>query len=228
MIKFYFDLMSQPSRALYIFLKLNRLPVEFVKTDLMKMEHLNDEFKNSVNRFQKVPCIVDGDFKLSESVAIFRYLMQTKKEHFDEHWYPSDLKTRALIDEYLEWQHNNTRLGCAMYFQSKFLIPKLSGEPVNENKLKAFQKQMEGALSSLENIWLESSDKKFLATKEISFADILAACELEQPKMADYDPFAGRPKLSNWYNEVKLATAPYYEEAHVIVNKVIQKNKAKL
>jgi glutathione S-transferase len=183
MLKFYFDLMSQPSRALYIFLKLNKLPVEFVKTDLMKMQHLTDEFK-AVNRFQKVPCIVDSDgFKLSESVAIFRYLMQNKKESFGDNWYPSDIRTRALIDEYLEWQHNNTRLGCAMYFQSKFLIPKISGQPPNESKVAAFKKQMENSLDLLENVWLASAEKNFLATKEISFADILAACELEQPKM---------------------------------------------
>lgn len=174
--------MSQPSRALYIFFKLNRLPVEFIKTDLMKMEHLSDEFK-AINRFQKVPCIDDDGFKLSESVAIFRYVMQSKKDYFDDHWYPNDNKSRAMIDEYLEWQHNNTRLGCAMYFQSKFLIPKMSGQPVSENKVQAFKKQMEGALTSLENIWLESADKQFIASKEISFADILAACELEQPKM---------------------------------------------
>lgn len=194
MLKFYYDLMSQPSRALYIFFKLNRLPVTFVKIDLMKMEHLNEEFKN-VNRFQKVPCIVDDDgFKLSESVAIFRYLMASKKDFFDEHWYPSDNTTRAKIDEYLEWQHNNTRLGSAMYFQSKFLIPKITGQPINENKLKAFQKQMEGALDLLETVWLQSADKSFLATKEISFADILAACELEQPKMV---------------NKIKLKTVKY-------------------
>lgn len=91
--------MSQPSRALYIFFKINKLPVEFVKTDLMKMEHLTDEFK-AINRFQKVPCIVDTDgFKLSESVAIFRYLMQNKGEFFDDHWYPKDVRARALIDE---------------------------------------------------------------------------------------------------------------------------------
>jgi glutathione S-transferase len=101
--------MSQPSRALWIFFKLNRLPVEFVKVDLMKMEHLTDEFK-AINRFQKVPCIVDEDnFKLSESVAIFRYLMQSRNDSFDQHWYPKCDKTRAQIDEYLEWQHNNTR-----------------------------------------------------------------------------------------------------------------------
>jgi glutathione S-transferase len=71
-MKFYFDLMSQPSRALYIFFKLNKIPVEYVPVALRKSEHMNDEFKE-VNRFQKVPCIIDNDgFKLSESVAIFR------------------------------------------------------------------------------------------------------------------------------------------------------------
>lgn len=45
---------------------------------------------------------------------------------------------------------------------------------------------------------------------------------------AEYDPFQGRPNLSKWYEEVKRATNPYYEEAHVILNKVVQKNKAKL
>lgn len=72
-MKFYFDLLSQPSRALYIFFKLNpSIPVTYVPVALRSGEHLNDEFK-AVNRFQKVPCIVDNDgWKLSESVAIFR------------------------------------------------------------------------------------------------------------------------------------------------------------
>lgn len=32
--------------------------------------HLTDAFKTEVNLFQKVPCIMDNDFKLSESIAI--------------------------------------------------------------------------------------------------------------------------------------------------------------
>ncbi|KAG5684919.1 hypothetical protein PVAND_014127 [Polypedilum vanderplanki] len=226
MLKFYFDLMSQPSRALYIFLKVTKIPVEFVKIDLKKAEHLTDEFK-AVNRFQKVPCIVDGDFQLSESVAIFRYLIETRNG-VAENWYPKELKTRALVDEFLEYQHNAVRLPCAMYFQTKFLIPIFSGKPVNEERVRSFKKQMENSLDALENIWLQSTEKEFLATKEISFADVLAACELEQPKMAGYNTFEGRPKLTKWYERVKEVTNPYYDEAHVIVNKVIQKNKSKL
>lgn len=228
MIKYYFDLMSQPSRALYIFLKITKTPVEYVKVDLKKAEHLTNEFK-AINRFQKVPCIVTDDgFKLSESVAILRYIIETRND-IPDHWYPKDLKSRALVDEYLEYQHNAVRLPCAMYFQSKFLIPMLSGKPVNEQRVKSFQKQMESSLDALENIWLESSDKEFLASKEISFADILAACELEQPSMALYqDTFTGRPKLAKWYEKVKSLTNPFYDDAHKIVNKVIQMNKSKL
>lgn len=35
-------------------------------------------------------------------------------------------------------------------------------------------------LDQIENIWLK--DKAFLANKEISVADIVAACEIEQPR----------------------------------------------
>lgn len=36
LIKFYYDLMSQPTRALYLFLKLNQIPYEGVRIDLAK------------------------------------------------------------------------------------------------------------------------------------------------------------------------------------------------
>lgn len=71
-LKFYFDLLSQPSRALYILFKMTKLPYESIPVALRNGAHLTDEFKNDVNRFQKVPCIIDDGFKLSESVAILR------------------------------------------------------------------------------------------------------------------------------------------------------------
>lgn len=149
--------------------------------------------------------------------------METNK-NLPDHWYPKDLRSRALIDEYFEWQHNNTRMSCAMFFQSKWLIPLMTGKPPVQSKVDLFKGQMEKTLESLENIWLESSDKAFLASNELSFADILAACELEQPRMADYDPFEGRPRLTAWYQRVKQQTNPFYDEAHVILNKIVKSN----
>lgn len=68
-------------------------------------EHLTDEYENNVNRFKKIPAIVDNDFKLAESIAIYRYLASEHK--IADNWYPKDNKKRARVDEYLEWQHVN-------------------------------------------------------------------------------------------------------------------------
>ena len=49
--------------------------------------------------------------------------------------------------------------------------------------------------------------------------------------MADYDPFEDRPKLKKWWIDVKEATNPAFDEAHLIVNKIIknqENKKAKL
>ena len=35
----------------------------------------------------------------------------------EDHWYPKEPLAQAKVDEYLHWQHVNTRLQCAMYFQ---------------------------------------------------------------------------------------------------------------
>lgn len=101
----------------------------------------------------------------------------------------------------------------------------MSGKPPVEDRVKLFKSHMEKTLDLLENTWLESAEKPFLTSNEISFADILAACELEQPKIADYDPFVGRPRLSAWYFRVKELTNPFYDEAHGILNKIVNGNK---
>ena len=42
------------------------------------------------------------------SIAILLYL--TRKFQTPDHWYPSDLQERARVDEYLSWQHMDTRM----------------------------------------------------------------------------------------------------------------------
>lgn len=54
------------------------------------------------------------------SVAIVRYISREFK--VDDHWYPADSKCQAKVDEYLEWQHLNTRLYCATYFIVKVML----------------------------------------------------------------------------------------------------------
>lgn len=66
------------------------------------------------------------------------------------------------------------------FFFLQFLIPKLSGQEttVTQENIMKYEKNMIKILDVLENVWLK--DKIFLTGSEISIADILAACEVEQ------------------------------------------------
>lgn len=68
-LKLYFDLLSQPSRALYIFFKMCNIPFEEQLVNLGKLEHYNPKFE-AINPFKKVPVIEHNNFKLTERYYI--------------------------------------------------------------------------------------------------------------------------------------------------------------
>jgi glutathione S-transferase len=119
-------------------------------------------------------------------VAILRYLCRTFP--VADHWYPKDSKAQAKIDAYMSWQHLNLRAFGSMYFRTKIINPML-GQPVKEESLKSFGKQLGEVLDTIENIWLK--ENPFIAGKELTIADLLATTELEQP---------GHGHISTLYN----------------------------
>lgn len=146
--------------------------------------HKTDEYATNVNRLQKVPAIVDNQFKLAQSVAIFRYLVDRFPENVAPHWYPpGDAQQRGHIDEYLEWQHLNTRMTCSYYYILKYLKPRTTGrEPGDDQIVGSSLRQMEDTLDTIERLWLDDASPFIAGQKEISIADLLCATELEQPR----------------------------------------------
>ncbi|XP_049300351.1 glutathione S-transferase theta-1-like [Anopheles funestus] len=213
-LKLYYDLMSQPSRALYIFLSMNKVPFERCPVALRKLQHKTTEYKTNVNRYGKVPCIVEPDFRLAESVAIYRYLCQ--KYRVSSYWYPEDTVRQARVDEYLAWQHLNIRADISLYFFHVWLNP-LLGKEVNADKTERLRQRVDNGLNFFERTLLCNGKQPFLTGDCISIADLSAACEIEQVKIAGYDPCSGRPHLNTWMNAVRDFTNPYYDEAHKFV-----------
>ncbi|KAH3877392.1 glutathione S-transferase theta-1-like isoform X3 [Dreissena polymorpha] len=212
-LKYYFDLMSQPSRAVYIFLKANKINFEPKPIALRKGEHLTEEYKR-VNPWMKVPTLEDNGFILTESVAILRYLSQKYK--LPEHWYPhSDLQKQARIDEYLHWQHLNTRLQAAMVFQHKLLIPVAKNEKIDEKKVQRFKAELPKVIAHIETYFLR--DQKFIGGEDISVADLLAACELMQLfPVFEEDVYESNLKIKAWMERVRTTLNPYFDEGHAI------------
>ncbi|KAH8418674.1 hypothetical protein KR222_009622 [Zaprionus bogoriensis] len=214
-IKFYYDLLSPPSRALWIALKLAKTPIDYCSVALRKREQLTDEYK-SINRFQKVPALVDGNFHLSESVAIVRYLADKNK--LPEQLYPKSLEARARVDEFLEWQHLTVRLACGKYFMDAWLLPinGLAAKPKPE-KIDQLVKHVENNLGLLERLWL---DKDFLIGQSLTIADLFGSSEIEQLKLCQYSVSEKKfPKVAKWLERVREASKPHYDEAYEFVNK---------
>nr|WGO51545.1 glutathione S-transferase [Lygus pratensis] len=214
-LKLYLDTLSQPCRALEIFMKINKIPYEPVTINLGKLEHHNEEFAK-VTPFRKVPVIDDNGFRLTESIAIFRYLCRHHK--VEDKWYPKDSRKQAAVDEYLEWQHIGLRLHCGLYVWTMFFTPNITGELPSPALVEEREEKMENALDELNDIWLKN--KRYVAGDEISFADLVAATEVEELKLTGYDPKTDRPALTDWIERVKNDTNPFYDSSHTKINKI--------
>ncbi|XP_035211330.1 glutathione S-transferase theta-1-like [Stegodyphus dumicola] len=176
---------------------------------IFSSKHLTSEFKK-INIFQKVPVIDHDGFVLTESIAIIRYLTR----HFDieDHWYPKDSKLQAKVDEYLEWQHLNTRLFGSMIFRERVILPQVEKKPVNNEKLQFYKDNFLKVLKNIEEGFLK--DKTYLCGDKISVSDIFCACEIEQPLAIGFDPFSDVPKLKSWFEKVRKELEPSYSEVN--------------
>nr|XP_019565884.1 PREDICTED: glutathione S-transferase theta-2B-like [Rhinolophus sinicus] len=173
-LELYLDLISQPSRAVYIFAKKNGIPFELHHVELLKGQHLSKEFF-PVNSLQRVPTLKDGDFVLSESVAILIYL--SFKYQTADHWYPSDLQARVRIHEYLGWHADRIRGTFGVSLWTQVLAP-LIGAQVPEEKVKRNRTDVDKALQHLEDKFL--GHKTFLTSQHVTLADLMALEELMQ------------------------------------------------
>lgn len=97
-MKLYYHPVSTTSRPIMMFAADEGIALDYQLVDLFTGEHLQPQF-SQLNPNQQVPVLEDGDFLLSESSAILRYLA----EKIGSPAYPSDLRQRARINERLDW-----------------------------------------------------------------------------------------------------------------------------
>ncbi|XP_044145569.1 glutathione S-transferase theta-1-like [Bufo gargarizans] len=204
----YLDLISQPCRSVYIFAKANNIPFKYQEVILFKEEQMTEDF-GKVNPLRKVPSLKDGDFTMGESTAILLYLANKYKT--PDHWYPADLQKRARVDEYLAWQHTNTRPHGSKLFLMKAMIPYLLDHEATPDTLDPPLCEFNATLATLQDTFLQN--KLFLAGDKISMADLVAIVEIMQ--VIGFDVFEDKPKLSAWKQRVEEAIgADLFKEAH--------------
>ncbi|WP_437966522.1 glutathione S-transferase family protein [Sorangium sp. So ce260] len=88
-----------PTRSIRARWTLQELGVDFeaIEVNLLAGEHNRPEFRK-INPAGKVPALVDGDFVVTESVAIALYLAE---KYPQKRLLPTDLRQRAEVDRWL-------------------------------------------------------------------------------------------------------------------------------
>ncbi|XP_062398654.1 glutathione S-transferase theta-2 [Sardina pilchardus] len=222
-VEVYLDLLSQPCRAVQIFLRNTKIPHTVKLVAIRKGENRTPEF-TGLNPMQKVPVMVDNGFVLTESDAILKYL--ATKYDVPDHWYPRHAERRAKVNEYTAWHHTNTRPHAAKVFILEVLMPRMMGQPVETERVQKALVELSGTLDKLEGMFLKR--QPFLCGDDISLADLLAVCEIMQPLGGGRDILQDRPKLLSWRSRVQSALKDSFDEAHTVLYRLRDKSKAKL
>ncbi|CAL1603679.1 unnamed protein product [Knipowitschia caucasica] len=215
-MELYLDLCSQPCRSVFLMAKALNIPFEFKHVDLAAGQHYSEEF-GKISTMRKVPVMKDGDFILTESTAILEYMVH--KNGGPDHWFPSNLQSRARINEYLSWQHTSLRSTCSKVFLLRTVFPMMMGCEAPPEKMDPAVQDMNDSLSLLENYFLQN--KAFICGEKISVADVVAIAEIMQPVATGVDVFVGRPKLSTWRDRVKVQLGEQlFKEANEVIMKI--------
>ncbi len=97
-MKLYYHPVSTTSRPIMLLAADEGIALDYEVVDLMIGAHMQPSF-SGINASQQVPVLEDGDFRLTESSAILKYLA----EKTGSAAYPTDLRRRARVNERMDW-----------------------------------------------------------------------------------------------------------------------------
>jgi len=101
-MKLYMHPVSTTSRPVMQFIADNDIKCDMEVVDILKGAHYEPAY-SKINPNHLIPMLEDGDFRLTESAAILRYLA----EKIDSPAFPKDIKQRARVNEVMDWFNSN-------------------------------------------------------------------------------------------------------------------------
>ncbi|MBX3188931.1 MAG: glutathione S-transferase family protein [Labilithrix sp.] len=189
--------MSTASRPVVLFLAEQKIAYEPVVVDLMTGAHLAEPFAK-LNPSKMVPALEDGDFVLTESSAILKYLA----EKAGSATYPTDLKKRARVNERMDWFNTNFYREWAYHMLYPQLFPHHLRTPdtAQSSTVQWGKEKSEHWLKIMDSHIIGS--QKYVAGDDITIADyfgsqIMAAGDLVG---CVYDRF---PNVDRWMKTMR-------------------------
>ncbi|XP_055381233.1 glutathione S-transferase D7 [Condylostylus longicornis] len=189
---------SPPCRAILLLGRILELEFDLKQVNIMEKEHMKPEFLN-MNPQHCLPTINDSGLVLWESRAILAYLVAAYGK--DDSLYPADIRTRALIDQRLQFD-----LGTLYQRTTDFFWPTIfMGAPLDETKKAKLAEAL---------YWLDTilKGRTFLATDNFTIADLSLTVTVSQIEVLGFQ-MGPYPRVRAWLQKCKDYLEPYgYDE----------------
>lgn len=197
-MKLYYHPASTASRPILLFAAESDLSLDLQLVDIFKGEHLQPAY-TARNPNALVPTLEDGDFRLTESSAILKYLA----DKIDSRWYPKGLQQRARVNERMDWF--NTQLSRDYCFGLVFaqLLPhhKRRSDEAQAGTLQWGQQRSKVWLQVL-NDHLLGAGRNYVCGDEITIADHFGAGLLTLGEVIGCE-FEAYPYVQGWLARMK-------------------------
>jgi glutathione S-transferase len=223
-MKLYMHPISVTSRPVMSLVAMRKLPVELEVVDLMTGAHYQEPFV-TINPNRLVPVLEDGDFRLTESATILKYLAG----RFDLPEYPKDLKTRAKVDEVIDWFNTNFYRDYGYGFVYPQIFPHHKRpDPAVQAGVVAWGKERSiGWLGLLDGYWLRGG-RQWLVGDAPTVADLLGVGFVTLGEAIGCD-FSRWPNLQAWTQRTKglegwrETNQPFYDFAKMIAGQPFER-----
>lgn len=198
-LDFYYMDMSPPCRAVMLTAKAVGVDLNLKLVNIMTGDHRKPEFLK-VNPQHKIPFLVDGTVKLSESRAICSYLASQYGK--DDSFYPNNPKARCIVDQRLYFD-----IGTLYQKWADYAYPGLRGQPINHSLL-------EGIHEALSFLNANLMDFPWAAGNKITVADFSLVATISSMEAAGVN-LEQHPRIVQWLKRCKTKMVGYQEANEV-------------
>ena len=197
-MKLYYHPASTTSRPIMLFAAECGVPLEMQVVDLFTGEHMQPPYA-AVNPNRLVPTLEDGDFVLTESSAILKYLA----DKIDSATYPKDLKQRARVNERMDWTNTqlNMDLVYGLVYPQIFDGHKRRSDEAQAATLARSKERAQNWLKVLDESVLGHANK-YLCGDSLTIADYFAASYVALAEAIGSD-LAAYPNVRRWLDRMK-------------------------
>jgi len=220
-MKLYHHPVSTTSRPVVLFATESGIPLDYEIVDLFTGAQYKPEYA-AINPSSQVPVLEDGNFRLTESSAILKYLADT----IHSPAYPADLRKRARVNERMDWLNT----GFYRDFSYGFLYPQIfpfMKRPDDKVQAGTLAWGKEKALS-----WLKVLDgsligprNPYLCGDEITLADYLGSMMVLGGEVINCK-FEAYPNICRWLGNMKRLKS-WAKVNEAFYKYVVEPNKAK-